>query len=147
MPQQVPPPPDGGPYYPQARPRPTDAYAWCMGLIVFMMIPGLGSIVASIAMIAVGLRCRRRPEPMRTNGTAAASWGINYLLATLIFPGGFFLTLIEVLPADSGGFFPWGALGLAWMLISLFHVIICIAFGVRASRGKVVPFRGIPFIK
>ncbi|MDO4900444.1 hypothetical protein [Actinomyces sp.] len=89
---------------------------------------------------------------MRTNGTAAASWGINYLLATIVFPGIPLLTVFGVLPADSlpGGtddFFPWGALGMAWLLISLFHVIICIAFCVRASRGKVVPFRGIPFIK
>ncbi|WP_146750857.1 MULTISPECIES: hypothetical protein [unclassified Actinomyces] len=147
-PQQVPPPPYGGPYYPQARPRPTDAYAWCMGLIVFMMIPGLGSIVASIAMVAVGLRCRRRPEPMHINGTAAASWGINYLLATILLLGSFLVYLFAILPDHgSDDFLPWGLPFVIWLLISLLHVIICIAFGVRASRGKVVPFRGIPFIK
>lgn len=142
----MPRPPYGRPYYPQARPQPTGAHAWYMGLFVFVLIPGLGSIVAAIVMIAVGHTCRRDPEPARTNGTAAASWGVNYLLATILFLGGFFVEMIVLPPDDLSGFLP-SVPYVTWLIISLFHVIICIAFGVRASRGKVVPFRGIPFIR
>ncbi|WP_219108562.1 hypothetical protein [Actinomyces sp. 594] len=119
-----------------------------MGIFVFGFYPGVGAIITSVIMIAVGLNCRKDPEPVRTNGTAAASWGINYLLATIVFLGSFLVYLFAFMPDDgSDDFLPWGLPVLAWLLISLIHVIICIAFGVRASRGKVVPFRGIPFIK
>jgi len=147
-PQQVPPPPYGQPHYLQARPRPTAAIAWYMGLFVFAFFPGVGAIITSVIMIVVGLNCRKDPEPVRTNGTAAASWGINYLLATVLLLGSFLYYMIAILPGlGSDDFLPWGLPVVAWLFISLFHVIICIAFGVRASRGKVVPFRGIPFIR
>ncbi|WP_147680880.1 DUF4870 domain-containing protein [Actinomyces ruminicola] len=148
IPQQVPLPPYGGPYQPQPQPRLRGAIAWYTGLFVLVLYPGFGAIIASIIMIAVGLSCRKDPEPVRTNGTAAANWGINYLLATVLLLGSFLYYLIAILPGrGSDDFLPWGLPVVAWLLISLLHVIICIAFGVRASRGKVVPFRGIPFIK
>lgn len=147
-PQQVPYPYPAyvRPYYPTARPRPTAAIAWYLGLLVFAWFPGIGAIITSIIMIAVGLSCRKDPEPTRTNGTAAASWGVNYLLATILLVGGHYVALFTVIP-DGAPFLPWGLIITTWLLISLFHVIISIVFGVRAGRGKVVPFRGIPFIR
>ncbi|MDU0348894.1 hypothetical protein [Actinomyces sp. MRS3W] len=144
-PQQVPYPLDG--YPAQRRARITGGHAWYVGLLVLPMFPGIGSVVASIAMIAVGLVSRRAPEPDRTNGTAAASWGINYFLATILLLGSNLLVIFGVIPDDSDGFFPWGLAMMAWLVISAFHVVISFAFGIRADRGKVVPFRGIPFIK
>ncbi|WP_103062521.1 DUF3824 domain-containing protein [Actinomyces qiguomingii] len=147
-PQQVPYPPYAQQHYTAAKPRPTAAIAWFMGLFVFAFYPGIGAIITSVIMIAVGLNCRKDPEPVRTNGTAAANWGLNYLLATVLLLGSFLYYMIAILPGrGSDDFLPWGLPVVAWLLISLFHIIISIAFGVRASRGKVVPFRGIPFIK
>jgi len=148
MPQRTPNQPYNGLYlYSQlVRFRPTGAHVWYLGLLA-LVVPYVGSVVASVTMIVVGLRCRRGPEPARSNGTAAACWGINYLLTTIVLIGGFLVYEFTFMPEDAKGVLPWGLPVIIWMLISLFHVIICIAFGVRASRGKVVPFRGIPFIK
>ena len=59
-------------------------------------------------MICVGLMYRRQNlEPTRTVGARAASWGLTYLLATLLF---------------LGLHFPIGIPITIWLLISVLHI-------------------------
>ena len=67
-------------------PPSSGAASWYAGLLIFYFLPFINSVVASIVMICVGLMYRRQNlQPTRTVGARAASWGLTYLLATLLF--------------------------------------------------------------
>lgn len=106
-------------------PRPSSgAASWYAGLLILCFLPFINSVVASIVMICVGLMYRRQNlQPTRTVGARAASWGLTYLLATLLFLGLHFYLLFALDGTEAAdSFFPIGTPITIWLLISVLHI-------------------------
>lgn len=142
------PQPSAYPTPPLVRPS-SGAASWYAGLLIFCFLPFISSVVASIAMICVGLMYRRQNlEPTRTVGARAASWGLTYLLATLLFLGLHFYLLFALDGTEAAdAFFPIGIPITIWLLISVLHFFLSIVGGVKAGRGRAMGFYGIPFFR
>lgn len=128
----------------------TGAAAWLVGLTVLLCFPFISSLIAGVLMIGVGLTARGKGGLAAHNGVRAANWGMTYLLATIVLVGGHFLMLWYLMvnnPDAVGGLFPFGILIALWVLVSVWHVVVCIWGGVVAGRAE--PFRGngIPFFR
>ena len=66
---------------------------------------------------------RQNLEPTRTVGARAASWGLTYLLATLLFLGlHFYLLFVLDGTEATDSFFPIGIPITIWLLISVLHI-------------------------
>ena len=100
-------------------------------------------------MICVGLMYRRQNlEPTRTVGARAASWGLTYLLATLLFLGLHFYLLFALDGTEAeDSFFPIGIPITIWPLISVLHFSLSIVGGVKAGRGRTMGFYGVPLAR
>lgn len=100
-------------------------------------------------MICVGLMYRRQNlEPTRTVGARAASWGLTYLLATLLFLGLHFYLLFALDGTEAeDSFFPIGIPITIWPLISVLHFSLSIVGGVKAGRGRAMGFYGVPLAR
>lgn len=143
-------PTQAAPAFPPQPQRPPvgPAIAWLLGLIVLVCLPFIGSFLAGVLMVAVGLSQRGKSEPAARNGARAANWGLTYLLASIVLVGIHFYLVIAVATDDepmTQHFFPVGIPITLWGLLSLAHVVMCVWGGAVALQGK--PFRGngIPF--
>lgn len=140
------PPPSAPPYQ---RPPANGAIAWIVGLVVLVCLPFVGSILAAVLMITLGLAQRGKGALAAHNGIRAANWGLTYLISTVVLVGGHFLAL-WYLTRDGGtigGFFPFGIIISLWGVVSLWHVVVCVWGTVVTARNQPFGGNGIPFIR
>ena len=121
--------------------------AWAMGLAVLMCLPFVGSVLASVLMITVGLSLRSKGGLAARNGVHAANWGLTYLVLTVVLVGTHF-GLLWYLTADDPdgieGFFPFGLVITAWALVSLWHLVLCMWGIVASGQGRELRGTGLP---
>lgn len=123
------------------------ADAWFAGLLVLVAVPGVNLVLGPVAMMVAGLRGgSRRAEPGRSNGRRAASWGLTFLLGEALLIGTqLYIGKVVSGPGERVTLFPWGLPAVFALILMAFHFVVCIAQGVRAHRGGVTRFGGIPF--
>lgn len=138
------PPPPGYPYAP-ARPASTGALPWGLGLLIFVPIPFISSIAASLAMILSARTAAQQVPSARENANRAGNWGLTYLIATLVLLGGHFSSLF--VGYTSSHFFPFGLIILTWAAVSVVHVVFSIIGLVQASQGRRVSVTGLPIFR
>lgn len=136
----VPPPP---------RPAPSTlgALPWALGLGVFLCVPFVSSVLASVAMVVAGRLQRGKERHVAENGRNAANWGLTYLVLTVALVGTHF-GLLYALTRDGGrieGFFPFGLIILTWIAVSVVHVGFSIAGLVKGLRQEVFAAPAVPF--
>ncbi len=125
------------------------AGAWFAGLLVLVAVPGVNLVLGPMAMIVAGLRGGSgRVEPGRGNGRRAASWGLTFLLGEVLLIG-VQLYIVQVVfgPGERVALFPWGLPAVFGLILMVSHFAMCIVQGVRAYRGGVTRFGGIPFFR
>lgn len=138
------PPAPGYPYAP-ARPASTGALPWGLGLLIFVPIPFISSIAASLAMILSARTAAQQVPSARENANRAGNWGLTYLIATLVLLGGHFSSLF--VGYTSSHFFPFGFIILTWAAVSVVHVVFSIIGLVQASQGRRVSVTGLPVFR
>ena len=129
--------------------RSSGAGAWFAGLLVLVAVPGVNLVLGPVAMMVAGLRgSRGLLEPERTNRCRAASWGLTFLLGEVLLIGAQ-LYIVQVVfgAGERVPLFPWGLPALFWLVLLVAHFVVCIAQGIRAYRGGVTRFGGIPFFR
>ena len=106
-----------------------------------------GLVLGPVAMMVAGLRGgSRRAEPGRSNGRRAASWGLTFLLGEALLIGTqLYIGKVVSGPGERVTLFPWGLPAVFALILMVSHFVVCIAQGVRAHRGGVTRFGGIPF--
>ena len=125
------------------------AGAWFAGLLVLVAVPGVNLVLGPVVMMVAGLRgSRGLLEPERTNRCRAASWGLTFLLGEVLLIGAQ-LYIVQVVfgAGERVPLFPWGLPALFWLVLLVAHFVVCIAQGIRAYRGGVTRFGGIPFFR
>jgi len=118
-------------------------------LLVLVAVPGVNLVLGPMAMIVAGLRGGSgRVEPGRGNGRRAASWGLTFLLGEVLLIG-VQLYIVQVVfgPGERVALFPWGLPAVFGLILMVSHFAMCIVQGVRAYRGGVTRFGGIPFFR
>ena len=131
---------------------PSGAEAWgagLFGLLVLVAVPGVNLVLGPVVMMVAGLRgSRGLLEPERTNRCRAASWGLTFLLGEVLLIGAQ-LYIVQVVfgAGERVPLFPWGLPALFWLVLLVAHFVVCIAQGIRAYRGGVTRFGGIPFFR
>lgn len=125
------------------------AGAWFAGLLVLVAVPGVNLVLGPVAMMVAGLRDgSRRVEPGRSNGRRAASWGLTFLLGEALLIGAqLYIGKVVFGPGERVTLFPWGLPAVLGLILMVSHFVVCIAQGVRAHRGGVTRFGGIPFFR
>ena len=114
---------------------------------MLVAVPGVNLVLGPVAMMVAGLRGgSRSAEPGRSNGRRAASWGLTFLLGEALLIG----TQLYIGQVVSGWgervtLFPWGLPAVFALILMVSHFVVCIAQGIRAHRGGVTRFGGIPF--
>ena len=142
--------PAGGPASPGYVERGSSgADAWFAGLLVLVAVPGVNLVLGPVAMMVAGLRGgSRRAEPGRGNGRRAASWGLTFLLGEALLIGTqLYIGKVLFGPGERVTLFPWGLPAVFALILMVSHFVVCIAQGVRAHRGGVTRFGGIPFFR
>ncbi|WP_316670044.1 hypothetical protein [uncultured Propionibacterium sp.] len=143
-------PGDEGPARPQAlhhkpaSPAPAGALTWFLGMIAFIGLPFVNLIITGVVMIAVGVGQRRMGGPAGRSAAGAMRWGIGVATTSAALLVGFFgvLSAASSAPGLLKGFFPLGSFLVAWVLLTLVHLIVCIVQGVRASGSGAVAGAG-----
>ncbi|GAA2075806.1 hypothetical protein GCM10009821_13730 [Aeromicrobium halocynthiae] len=123
------------------------ALPWGLGLGVFLCVPFVSSVLASIAMVVAGRLQRGKERHVAENGRNAANWGLTYLLLTVVLVGTHF-GLLYALTRDGGsidGFFPFGIIILTWITVSVVHVGFSIAGLVKGLRQEIFSAPAISF--
>ena len=125
------------------------AGAWFAGLLVLVAVPGVNLVLGPVAMMVAGLRGgSRRAEPARSNGRRAASWGLTFLLGEALLIGAqLYIGQVVFGPGERVSLFPWGLPAVFGLILMVSHFVVCIVQGVRAYRGGVTRFGGIPFFR
>ena len=125
------------------------AGAWFAGLLVLVAVPGVNLVLGPVAMMVAGLRGgSRRAEPGRSNGRRAASWGLTFLLGEALLIGAqLYIGQVVFGPGERVTLFPWGLPAVLGLILMVSHFAVCIIQGVRAYRGGVTRFGGIPFFR
>ena len=125
------------------------AGAWFAGLLVLVAVPGVNLVLGPVAMMVAGLRGgSRRAEPGRSNGRRAASWGLTFLLGEALLIGArLYIGKVVFGPGERVPLFPWGLPSVFALILMVSHFVVCIVQGVRAHRGGVTRFGGIPFFR
>ena len=125
------------------------AGAWFAGLLVLVAVPGVNLVLGPVAMMVAGLRGGRgRVEPGWGNGRRAASWGLTFLLGEVLLIGvQLYIGQVVFGPGEHVPLFPWGLPAVFGLLLLVSHFAVCIVQGVRARRGGVTRFGGIPFYR
>ena len=125
------------------------AGAWFAGLLVLVAVPGVNLVLGPLAMVVAGLRGgSRRAEPGRSNGRRAASWGLTFLLGEALLIGAqLYVGQMVFGPGERVPLFPWGLPSVFALILMVSHFVVCIVQGVRARRGGVTRFGGIPFFR
>ena len=125
------------------------ADAWFAGLLVLVAVPGVNLVLGPVAMMVAGLRGgSRRAEPGWSNGRRAASWGLTFLLGEALLIGTqLYIGKVVSGPGERVTLFPWGLPAVFALILMVSHFVVCIAQGVRAHRGGVTRFGGIPFFR
>ena len=122
------------------------AGAW---FAVLVAVPGVNLVLGPVAMMVAGLRGgSRRAEPGRSNGRRAASWGLTFLLGEALLIGAqLYIGQVVFGPGERVTLFPWGLPAVLGLILMVSHFAVCIIQGVRAYRGGVTRFGGIPFFR
>ena len=123
--------------------------AWFAGLLVLVAVPGVNLVLGPVAMMVAGLRDgSRRAEPGRSNGRRAASWGLTFLLGEALLIGAqLYIGRVVSGWGERVTLFPWGLPAVFALILMVSHLVVCIVQGVRAHRGGVARFGGIPFFR
>ena len=129
--------------------RSSGAGAWFAGLLVLVAVPGVNLVLGPVAMMVAGLRgSRGLLEPERTNRCRAASWGLTFLLGEALLIGAqLYIAQVVFEPGEHVPLFPWGLPAVFGLVLLVSHFAMCIVQGVRANRGGVTRFGGIPFFR
>lgn len=122
---------------------------WFLGLLLLVPIPVVGWLSGGLGPVIAGLSWKVEGATTgRAQARQAASWGLTYLLCSLVL----FVAYVWMLFALTKDgpvkeFFPLGIPLAALGLLTLFHLVLCVVGGVWASQGKTMPFYGIPFFR
>ena len=141
--------PGAGPVSVSPVARSSGAGVWFAGLLVLVAVPGVNLVLGPVVMMVAGLRGGRgRAEPGRGNGRRAASWGLTFLLGEVVLIGAQ-LYIVQVVfgPGEHVPLFPWGLPALFWLVLLVAHFVVCLVQGIRACRGGVTCFGGVPFFR
>ncbi|SPT53502.1 Uncharacterized protein conserved in bacteria [Actinomyces bovis] len=124
----------------------TCAAPWLLGLLGVAPILG---VLTGFLQAGVGLAMgNQAPEPARTQARQAASWGLTYsILAVLLLSAHLYLLFTMTRDKPVKEFFPLGIPITIFGLLTLVHLILAVVGGVRASKGKTMPFYGVPFFR
>ena len=117
--------------------------------LVLVAVPGVNLVLGPVAMMVAGLRDgSRRAEPGRSNGRRAASWGLTFLLGEALLIGAqLYIGRVVSGWGERVTLFPWGLPAVFALILMVSHFVVCIVQGVRARRGGVTRFGGIPFFR
>lgn len=126
----------------------TGRYGWASGFLAWIPIPFAGLIIAAIAMSLAYSRARFEGSALCTeNARRATNWGLTILVFALVCVL-YVVVVTNTVPDANQGFFPVGAVVIAYIVVVLAHTVITIAGTVKAGRGKVFnPGIAIPFIR
>ncbi|WP_375001908.1 DUF4870 domain-containing protein [Aeromicrobium sp. CTD01-1L150] len=136
---------------PPPRPAPTPssglgALPWGLGLLVFLCVPFVSSVIAAVVMVIVGRSLRDKDEVTAENGRRAANWGLTYLLVTIVLITGHFVVLYLITRDDPiEGLHPLSYAITLWAVVTLVHVVLSLAGLVLGLRGSVLKAPAIPF--
>lgn len=125
------------------------AIPWFLGLIALIPLPFFGSFAGGLTQVISGLTWKvEGAERGRTQARQAASWGLTYLLCTVVLTvAHFWVLFVYTREGPSKAFFPVGIPLLLLALLTLLHLVLCVVGGIRANQGKTMPFYGIPFFR
>lgn len=125
----------------------TGRYGWALGFLAWIL-PFVGLLLAAIAMSLAYSRARFKGSALCTeNARRATNWGLTILVLALLCIL-YVVVVTNTVPDATQGFFPVGAVVIAYIVIVLAHTVITIAGTVKAGRGKVFnPGIAIPFIR
>ena len=116
---------------------------------MLVAVPGVNLVLGPVVMMVAGRRGGRgRAAPGRGNGRRAASWGLTFLLGEVVLIGAQ-LYIVQVVfgPGEHVPLFPWGLPALFWLVLLVAHFVVCLVQGIRACRGGVTCFGGVPFFR
>ncbi|WP_194949430.1 DUF4870 domain-containing protein [Actinomyces trachealis] len=122
---------------------------WFLGLLALIPIPFFGALIGGLVQMITGLSWKVEGAARgRTQARQAASWGLTYLLCTVVLTVAHFW-LLYALTKDgpTKEFFPLGIPLTLFVLLTLVHLVLSVVGGVRANQGKTMPFYGIPFFR
>lgn len=122
---------------------------WFLGLLLLVPIPVVGWLSGGLGPVIAGLSWKVEGAITgRAQARQAASWGLTYLLCSLVlFVAYVWMLLALTKDGPVKEFFPLGIPLAALGLLTLFHLVLCVVGGVWASQGKTMPFYGIPFFR
>lgn len=125
------------------------AVPWFLGLLLLVPIPVVGWLSGGLGPVIAGLSWKVEGATTgRAQARQAASWGLTYLLCSLVlFVAYVWMLLALTKDGPVKEFFPLGIPLAALGLLTLFHLVLCVVGGVWASQGKTMPFYGIPFFR
>ena len=127
----------------------TGQKSWALGFLAWIPIPGVGFLIAAIAMLAVYPATKRKQLPIATeNARRAANWALTMLtLIALSFAT--MITIAVVVPgSNTGGFFPIGYGVFGFGIVVIAHLIITIAGTIVAGKGRVFKnWFSIPYLR
>lgn len=124
-------------------------WAWASGLLVLVCFPFVGSVLAGVLMVVVGLNVRGRGPLSAENGRRAANWGLTYTLLTVLGLG-LHYGLLWYLTRDGStitGFYPFGTIITIWALVTVLHLGVAILGTARAGSRRLGPAWGVPFFR
>lgn len=136
-------PPDYSTYTP---PPATGRFSWALGFLAYIPIPYVSLLIAAIAMWATYPGRSRHPSALvRDNARNAANWAITVLLVFVLC---IVYTIVMAIPEENrtGGFLPIGGGIIAFLALSVVHLIVTIA-GTVIGATRVVRGPGIPFLR
>lgn len=116
----------------------TGRYGWALGFLAWIPLPGIGLVLAALVMSLAYRTGRLKGSALCAENTRrAANWGLTVLSLTLLC-GVYFVLVANLVPgATQAGFFPLGAVVVAYVVVMLAHTVVTIAGSVVAGRGKV----------
>lgn len=120
---------------------------WFLGLLALIPFPFLGSVAGGLAQVGAGLS-RKEEGVGRTQARQAASWGLTYSLSVVVLTvAHFWMLYAYTQDGPTKDFFPVGIPLTLLAVVTLLHLVLSVVGGVRATKGKTMPFFGIPFFR
>lgn len=127
-------------------PPQTGRFSWALGFLAYIPIPYVSLTIAAIAMWATYPARSRHPSALvRDNARNAANWGMTVLLVIVLC---IVYTIVMALSEENrtAGFFPIGGGIIAFLALSVVHLIVTIA-GTVIGATRVFRGPGIPFLR
>lgn len=130
--------------YPPVRPA-SGQVPWGLGLLALFPIPFLSAMFAGALMIILGRGKAPSTRIGEQNRANAASWGLTYLILTIILAMADFLMLFHLDDEFGETFFPIGIPLTVWLVLSVLHIGFCIVGLTKAGNGTVFTAPAVPF--